>query len=618
MKHIKDIREDYNLVTEKEQSDISKLTALVRAGLFDVKKINIVKRALEKNPAEMTLAERKILIELLESLMSEVLSSQQVYSKVKQNVMSSKDKMNEATKDSYLTKFDPRMTKYPSESDIPAVLILKRKAIRIYPDNQKVALYYAQAIDKYVSIPYGNISTAINEDNIEEKFQDVPITTYSVKQQEKANKIVDKVGKDKVNSAGIKVGMALRRKIGPPIEKAAKAANDYVGKKVDQLTKKPKISLGNLKKGFKADRSDKPYLSNPRSYDNKFSSPSASPMHKIGKAVSGVGKKTGMFETFAEKLEEKRQLKELSKKEALSAADDVADVAVPFYSAGKKALSGDYKGAAIDAGIDAVSAVAAPFTGGASLAARTAAKTAAKVSEKAFVKGPKVKPKNEPEVPTTKPTEVKPKNEPEVPTTKPADKPKKAEPDKTPDTEPQTVPATKPESKPDTKTKTDDKPKTDTIPDAKPSLAKRIAAGAAGAGAVGLAAALGGAGESNSEKEKKEKKYTEPRGQFKLGAKISSADKFDTEVARNRKRESQYDKSLVSEDVISQLNIIKEGRSEGTINIGNDSIDINKTIAKKIITVFESLNKENQKKINVMLNESVDSFKKIINFAVRQ
>ena len=103
-----------------------------------------------------------------------------------------------------------------------------------------------------------------------------------------------------------------------------------------------------------------------------------------------------------------------------------------------------------------------------------------------------------------------------------------------------------------------------------------------------------------------------------MGAKISSADKFDTEIARNRKRESQFDKSLVSEDVISQLNIIKESRSEGTINIGNNSIAINKTVAEKIITVFESLNKENQKKINVMLNESVDSFKKIINFAVRQ
>ena len=215
MKRIKDIRENYDLITEKEQSDISKLTALVRAGLFDAKKINIVKRALDKNPAEMTLAERKILIELLESLMSEVLHSQQVYSKVKQNVMGNKEKMNEATKDSYLTKFDPRMTKYPSESDIPPVLILKRKAIRVYPDNQKVALYYAQAIDKYVSIPYGNINTSINEGKKTKRDIDignVPINTIfgDTKKEKEANKYIDNSGLGFAQILGLKHGFAIR------------------------------------------------------------------------------------------------------------------------------------------------------------------------------------------------------------------------------------------------------------------------------------------------------------------------------------------------------------------------------------------------------------------------
>jgi outer membrane biosynthesis protein TonB len=319
-------------------------------------------------------------------------------------------------------------------------------------------------------------------------------------------------------------------------------------------------------------------------------------MFKIGKGISGLGKKTGMFENFVEKLEEKRVLKELSKKKALSAADDIADVAVPLYSAGKKALKGDYAGAAKDAAIDVAATVAAPFTGGASLAARTAAKTASKVGERAFVKGRKVKqPKNEPEVPTTKPTETRPSNKPSTKPepAKPADKPKRLEPDKTPDTKPETVPATKPASK--------------------PSLAKRIGAGAAGALGVGaLAAAAGSSGSGQP----REKKFTKP-GQFKLGAKISSAEKFDTEVARNRKRESQYDKSLTtSESVISQLYTIKESHNEGFINIDNNNVAINKIVAEKVINVFESLNEENQKKVSTMLNESVDSFKKIINLLI--
>ena len=38
MKSIKDLRESYNLITEKEEHDMNKLTQLVRAGLFDAKK----------------------------------------------------------------------------------------------------------------------------------------------------------------------------------------------------------------------------------------------------------------------------------------------------------------------------------------------------------------------------------------------------------------------------------------------------------------------------------------------------------------------------------------------------------------------------------------------------
>lgn len=57
----------------------------------------------------------------------------------------------------YYSKYDPREPHGFSkgDKDAPAVLILKRKAIRIYPDHQKVALYYSQQLDKYISIPFG-------------------------------------------------------------------------------------------------------------------------------------------------------------------------------------------------------------------------------------------------------------------------------------------------------------------------------------------------------------------------------------------------------------------------------------------------------------------------------
>lgn len=156
MKSIKDLREQHNLIVEKEEHDMNKLSQLVRAGLFDAKKLSALKRAMDKPADKMTAQEKRMMINLLDSLMAQVLSDKQVYRKVKQDVM-----MKEA-KDYYATP-DPRVQRvgYPSQKEAPSVLLLKRKAIRVFPDGQKIALYYAQAIDKYVSIPYNEIG--VNE-----------------------------------------------------------------------------------------------------------------------------------------------------------------------------------------------------------------------------------------------------------------------------------------------------------------------------------------------------------------------------------------------------------------------------------------------------------------------
>jgi len=38
--------------------------------------------------------------------------------------------------------------------DPPNVLIMRRKSVRQFPNNQRVALYYVDKIDKYVTVPY--------------------------------------------------------------------------------------------------------------------------------------------------------------------------------------------------------------------------------------------------------------------------------------------------------------------------------------------------------------------------------------------------------------------------------------------------------------------------------
>lgn len=74
-----------------------------------------------------------------------------------------KDKDRESDDEAiHLSKFDPRFgNAWPSDKKAPPILMLQRKAIRVYPDHQKVALYYAPAIDGYVSIPFGTKGVGI-------------------------------------------------------------------------------------------------------------------------------------------------------------------------------------------------------------------------------------------------------------------------------------------------------------------------------------------------------------------------------------------------------------------------------------------------------------------------
>jgi hypothetical protein len=181
MKNIKQIREAYDSATRKEDSDNRRFTSLVRAGLYDPKKLPALKRAFEKGPDHMTAIEKRMLLNLLDSLMAQVVSNQPIYQKVRTSVANMSEAavtgavkgFNQAIADyeekpDYLAKYDPRFNKQPKPETIPTIIILKRKAIRIYPDNQKVALYYAQGIDKYVSIPFGTFGDAagINEDYV--------------------------------------------------------------------------------------------------------------------------------------------------------------------------------------------------------------------------------------------------------------------------------------------------------------------------------------------------------------------------------------------------------------------------------------------------------------------
>lgn len=58
------------------------------------------------------------------------------------------------------------------ELDPPAVLIMRRKSIRQFPNGQRVALYYVDKINKYVTVPYENMQwSSATEETVFDKVK---------------------------------------------------------------------------------------------------------------------------------------------------------------------------------------------------------------------------------------------------------------------------------------------------------------------------------------------------------------------------------------------------------------------------------------------------------------
>lgn len=136
MKNLKQIREESEVITEKDAIEDRKIATLIRAGLLDSHKLTLVKRALDKDNTKVSPSERKVLLDLLDSLMDQVMNNKTVYQKVRQNLQT-KESLEESN----------------DSSTIPNILILQRKSVRSVQDGI-VALYWARRIDKFVSIPF--------------------------------------------------------------------------------------------------------------------------------------------------------------------------------------------------------------------------------------------------------------------------------------------------------------------------------------------------------------------------------------------------------------------------------------------------------------------------------
>jgi hypothetical protein len=70
-----------------------------------------------------------------------------------------------------------RASPIPSSKEMPVMLIFRRMQYKVFPNNQVVALYYSNMVNKYLSIPFGkdgnlNLSEAVISDTIDEGVLD--------------------------------------------------------------------------------------------------------------------------------------------------------------------------------------------------------------------------------------------------------------------------------------------------------------------------------------------------------------------------------------------------------------------------------------------------------------
>lgn len=79
-----------------------------------------------------------------------------------------------------------------SSKDLPAILVMRRKSIRLFPNGQKVALYYVDKLKKYVSIPYDEQSTGLNisvHENIEPELDSILYQLRDISESDNSQRI---------------------------------------------------------------------------------------------------------------------------------------------------------------------------------------------------------------------------------------------------------------------------------------------------------------------------------------------------------------------------------------------------------------------------------------------
>jgi len=185
------------ILEEEKKEDFSKFDMLVRAGLANKAQIMRLHRILEKMTEErpqFNSADRAIMQNLFNRMVDLISNNKQIFQHTRRAVReeslsegmhntadfklssdgrkirahrfkvgdltyakddsSDDDQVDNQKIKSFKESDDVKVNTNGIKNEPPFTLVLKRKAIRMYPNNTRVALYWSERLKRYISVPY--------------------------------------------------------------------------------------------------------------------------------------------------------------------------------------------------------------------------------------------------------------------------------------------------------------------------------------------------------------------------------------------------------------------------------------------------------------------------------
>ena len=254
MKSLLEFRQEPTVTEEK--SDYSKFDALVRAGLANKAQLQRIHNILDKMQEDKPTfnnADRMILQNLFNKMVDLLTSNKQIFSQARRSVnegvidssdykVSSSGKKYKAHRIVVSKDVEENLKEELTKFDPPFVLVLKRKAIRLYPGSTRIALYYSDKLNKYFSVPY---STDENQSGVVQAEETVMSVLEIVRESQQSQTI--SYGQNQEITIDFKTADAILKIYDSLNEENKIKITEMIEKNIDNLNKVASFALSKTK-----------------------------------------------------------------------------------------------------------------------------------------------------------------------------------------------------------------------------------------------------------------------------------------------------------------------------------------------------------------------------------